>query len=162
MKNRKTIIIVIVIVLFLIIVSIATFLIYKNNKKKKELKKQELAQQMLLLQQQQASSNTTPTQKQNLVAQLASLAQQIKDLSEPNEVITQINDQVAPIEVESLFPLKKGSKGQYVSNLQNGLNSKCSANLVPDGAFGNLTQNALVKCFGPTQVDFALYNKIIS
>lgn len=161
MKNRKTIIIVIVIVLFLIIVSIATFLIYKNNKKKKELKKQELAQQMLLLQQ-QASSNTTPTQKQNLVAQLASLAQQIKDLSEPNEVITQINDQVAPIEVESLFPLKKGSKGQYVSNLQNGLNSKCNAKLVPDGAFGNLTQNALVKCFGPTQVDFALYNKIIS
>lgn len=157
MKNRKTIIIVIVIVLFLIIVSIATFLIYKNNKKKKELKKQELAQQMLLLQQ-QASSSTTPSQKQNLVAQLASLAQQIKDLSEPNEVITQINDQVAPIE----FPLKKGSKGQYVSNLQNGLNSKCSANLVPDGAFGNLTQNALVKCFGPTQVDFALYNKIIS
>lgn len=161
MKNRKTIIIVIVIVLFLIIVSIATFLIYKNNKKKKELKKQELAQQMLLLQQ-QASSSTTPSQKQNLVAQLASLAQQIKDLSEPNEVITQINDQVAPIEVESLFPLKKGSKGQYVSNLQNGLNSKCNAKLVPDGAFGNLTQNALVKCFGPTQVDFALYNKIIS
>lgn len=160
MKNRRTLIIVIVIVLFLIIVAIASYLIYKNNKKKKEQKKQELAAQMLLLSQQATSSSTPPSQKADLLNQLAALAEQIKSISEPGDVVNQ--QPVIPTQIPFEFPLKKGSKNKFVVDLQKGLNSKCNSKLVTDGAFGTLTENALVKCFGEKQSNFDLYNKIIS
>jgi type II secretory pathway pseudopilin PulG len=160
MKNRKTLIIIIVIVLFVIIVSIASFLIYKNNKKKKEKQKQELAAQMLLLQQQANSNSTPPAQKADLLAQLAALAEQIKSINETGEVMP--NQQQTQQQAPAGFPLAKGSKNQFVVNLQKGLNAKCNSKLVPDGAFGNLTESALKKCFSNSQADFALYNTIIS
>ena len=61
------------------------------------------------------------------------------------------------------FPLKKAiGFNQLAKNLQKGLNKKCNSKLVEDGKFGALTEAALVKCYGVSQADFALYNKIIS
>jgi hypothetical protein len=42
------------------------------------------------------------------------------------------------------FPLKKGSKGDKVIELQKAINNNSSANLVPDGDFGNKTEKALL------------------
>ena len=72
-------------------------------------------------------------------------------------------DKAKADEQPSGFPLKKAiGFNQLAKNLQKGLNKKCNSKLVEDGKFGALTEAALVKCYGVSQADFALYNKIIS
>ncbi len=53
----------------------------------------------------------------------------------------------------SAYPLKSGSKGALVKELQNILNDAgASPALVVDGIFGPKTQSALVKFYGKTQI----------
>ena len=57
------------------------------------------------------------------------------------------------------FPLKKGSRGNKVKNLQAYLNSTTgNYNLVVDGIYGNKTADALKKWNGKTEVSSGFYD----
>lgn len=61
----------------------------------------------------------------------------------------------------SLFPLKKGSKGEAVKKLQVWLNSHIKLPFLPlsvDGNFGGLTQSAASRIIGATEISEAWYN----
>lgn len=58
------------------------------------------------------------------------------------------------------FPLRKGMSGPMISDVQNAVNKKCNANLVPDGKFGPMTEAATKSCYGATQVNEALYTQM--
>ncbi len=63
------------------------------------------------------------------------------------------------------FPLKKGSKGSLVTNLQNALIKKYGSQILPkygaDGSFGNETLNALKTKGFPSSVDSNTYTQIL-
>ncbi len=63
------------------------------------------------------------------------------------------------------FPLKRGSKGSLVKNLQQALIKKYGASILPkygaDGGFGSETQNALLSKGLPTSIDSDTYTQII-
>ena len=63
------------------------------------------------------------------------------------------------------FPLKKGSKGNRVTQLQNAIVKKFGASALPkygvDGMFGNEVAAALVRAKMPTTIDQATYTKIV-
>lgn len=65
----------------------------------------------------------------------------------------------------SSFPLKKGSSGTLVTNLQNALIKKYGARILPrygaDGGFGTETVNALIAKGLPTKIDSDTYTQII-
>lgn len=62
--------------------------------------------------------------------------------------------------IDGSFPLKKGSVGKNVTILQEYLNSKGAA-LSTDGVFGNLTQAALLKYTGLSEIDANYFNTYI-
>lgn len=66
----------------------------------------------------------------------------------------------APIGIAPSFPLRKGMSGPMISDVQNAVNKKCNANLVPDGKFGPMTESATKSCYGVTQVNEALYTQM--
>lgn len=63
------------------------------------------------------------------------------------------------------FPLKKGSRGTLVSNLQNALIKKYGSTILPkygaDGGFGSETYNALVSKGLPTVIDEDAFTRIV-
>lgn len=63
------------------------------------------------------------------------------------------------------FPLKKGSRGTLVSNLQNALIKKYGVTILPkygaDGDFGSETYNALISKGHPTVIDEDAFTKIV-
>ena len=63
------------------------------------------------------------------------------------------------------FPLKRGSKGNRVTLLQNALVKKYGAGILPkygvDGMFGKEVEAALVKAKMPTTINEANYSKIV-
>ena len=63
------------------------------------------------------------------------------------------------------FPLKKGSKGTLVTNLQNALIKKYGASILPkygaDGGFGSETVNALASKGFPTIVTSEVFSQIV-
>ena len=59
------------------------------------------------------------------------------------------------------FPLKVGSKGLKVKQLQAGLNLKNNAKLDVDGKFGSKTQSALKKYYGITSLSQYDYDKYV-
>lgn len=63
------------------------------------------------------------------------------------------------------FPLKKGSRGTLVTNLQNALIKKYGATILPkygaDGDFGSETYNALLAKGHPTVIDEDAFTKIV-
>ena len=63
------------------------------------------------------------------------------------------------------FPLKKGSKGNRVTQLQTAIVKKFGASALPkygvDGMFGNEVAAALVRAKMPTTIDQATYTKIV-
>ena len=63
------------------------------------------------------------------------------------------------------FPLKKGSRGTLVTNLQNALIKKYGAAILPkygaDGDFGSETYNALIAKGLPTVIDEDAFTKIV-
>lgn len=64
------------------------------------------------------------------------------------------------------FPLKNGARGENVVNVQKAINRKCNSKmpvlLVEDGVWSTKTQAALQSCYGVSQVDYALYQKMLS
>lgn len=66
----------------------------------------------------------------------------------------------APVGITPSFPLRKGMSGPMISDVQNAVNKKCNANLVPDGKFGPMTESATKSCYGATQVNEALYTQM--
>lgn len=63
------------------------------------------------------------------------------------------------------FPLKKGSRGTLVTNLQNALIKKYGASILPkygaDGGFGTETINALLSKGLPTTITSEIFSKLI-
>ena len=63
------------------------------------------------------------------------------------------------------FPLRKGSSGSLVRNLQEALIKKYGASILPkygaDGSFGSETQNALLSKGLPTSIDSDTYTSIL-
>ena len=63
------------------------------------------------------------------------------------------------------FPLKKGSKGNRVTQLQNALVKKFGANALPkygvDGMFGSEVEAALVRAKLPTSINQITFSKIV-
>jgi peptidoglycan hydrolase-like protein with peptidoglycan-binding domain len=65
-----------------------------------------------------------------------------------------------PVGIPPSFPLRKGMSGPMISDIQNAVNKKCNANLVPDGKFGPMTESATKSCYGATQVNETLYTQM--
>jgi type II secretory pathway pseudopilin PulG len=164
--SRKAIII-LVIVVIVIIIGVVGFLIYKKNKDKKD---KEAANQLAMLQAQlNQNPNMPPQAKAGIVDQIAMLMAQIqgsRDEQQTNQYPQGFpglgGPWTPPINPSSTqapygFPLKTGSSGNYVANLQNALNKTCNLKLVPDGKFGPLTANAAKSCFGNSVVSWELY-----
>ena len=63
------------------------------------------------------------------------------------------------------FPLKRGSKGNRVTQLQNALVKKFGASILPkygvDGMFGNEVEAALVRAKMPTSINETNYTKLV-
>ena len=63
------------------------------------------------------------------------------------------------------FPLKRGSKGNRVTQLQNALVKKFGASILPkygvDGMFGQEVETALVRAKLPTTINETIYNTLI-
>jgi len=63
------------------------------------------------------------------------------------------------------FPLKKGSRGTLVTNLQNALIKKYGASILPrygaDGSFGSETVNALLSKGLPAKITSELFSKLV-
>ncbi len=70
----------------------------------------------------------------------------------------------APVKNDS-FPLKRGSKGNRVTQLQNALVKKFGASILPkygvDGMFGKEVEAALVRAKLPTSVNESTYNSFV-
>jgi hypothetical protein len=70
----------------------------------------------------------------------------------------------APVKNDS-FPLKRGSKGNRVTQLQNALVKKFGASILPkygvDGMFGKEVEAALVRAKMPTSINEIDYNKLV-
>ncbi|MBL4863040.1 MAG: hypothetical protein JKY09_08505 [Crocinitomicaceae bacterium] len=92
--------------------------------------------------------------------------------SDFNEAITSNNIQLpAPTTSSSSgssssgFPLKKGSRGTLVTNLQNALIKKYGASILPkygaDGGFGSETHNALISKGLPTVITSEIFTQIV-
>ncbi len=64
----------------------------------------------------------------------------------------------APIQT-SLFPLKRGSKGEFVKNVQKFLNWKYKAGLTVDGDFGPKTETAVLKFLKVKTISQGLYKE---
>ncbi len=68
---------------------------------------------------------------------------------------------VTPVKtISSGFPLKKGSTGELVKQLQRALNNHYKAALVVDGDFGSRTQSTLLQNNFPAVVDAATFARI--
>ena len=70
----------------------------------------------------------------------------------------------APVKNDS-FPLKRGSKGNKVTQLQNALVKKFGASILPkygvDGMFGKEVEAALVRAKLPTSINETTYNTFV-
>ncbi len=70
----------------------------------------------------------------------------------------------APVKNDS-FPLKRGSKGNRVTQLQNALVKKFGASILPkygvDGMFGKEVEAALVRAKLPTSINESTYNSFV-
>ena len=70
----------------------------------------------------------------------------------------------APVKNDS-FPLKRGSKGNRVTQLQNALVKKYGASILPkygvDGMFGKEVEAALVRAKLPTSINESTYNSFV-
>ncbi|MDD5006529.1 MAG: hypothetical protein PHS93_09210 [Candidatus Omnitrophica bacterium] len=65
----------------------------------------------------------------------------------------------------TLFPLKKGDKGEVIEQLQAALNKKLPTPYLPltvDGDFGKKTETAVQAVFGHKTVSEAEFNKLIN
>ncbi|MEP7374728.1 MAG: peptidoglycan-binding domain-containing protein [Chitinophagaceae bacterium] len=62
---------------------------------------------------------------------------------------------------DNVFPLKKGSRGDSVSQLQEALNTKYKASLKVDGIFGSRTEDALRKAGRPATVSESEFNVLV-
>ena len=168
--SRKSIIILVVIVVVLIIIAVVAFLIYKNSSAKRE---REAQQQMAILQQQLAQNPEMPqAQKSDLLGQIANLAAIVsqfksdKSKSGPLPGLGGSGWNPEP----SGFPLKKGSKNNYVTTLQKAINTKCGSKmksmgmlpLTTDGNFGPLTEKAAGTCVGSNTVSWQQYQAYIA
>lgn len=58
-----------------------------------------------------------------------------------------------PVKSDSIFPLKRGSRGEEVRLLQKSLNSKFGAMLTPHGNFDEATEAALARAGFKKEVD---------
>jgi len=179
---KRGVVITIIVVFTVIIIGVVAFLVYKSSKKKSAKEIAALQQQLAALQNQANSPSTTPEQKQTLLSQIASLSQTLKDAGVGSNLfggntstnvppvvppVVQPPVYQLPVVQPSGFPLKKGmgtknNPNPLVINLQNGLNTRCNAKLVPDGAFGTLTENALSSCYNVKEANFELYTNITS
>lgn len=166
---KRGVVIAIIIIFAVIIIGVVSFLIYKSSQKKSKKELDALKAQLLALQSQASNPNTPPQQKQTLLSQIADITKTLQDSGvikggENKDVNVNANTNVQVVQ-PSGYPLKKGmgsrnNPNQLVINLQKGLNTKCSANLVPDGAFGSLTEGALEKCYGVKEADYSLFLSI--
>ena len=88
-------------------------------------------------------------------------ANQEEDFSSDSE---SSNSNPAPVKNDN-FPLKRGSKGNRVTQLQNALVKKFGANILPkygvDGMFGQEVETALVRAKLPTTINETIYNTLI-
>lgn len=170
---KRGVVITIIVVFTVIIISVVAYLVYKSSKKKSAKEIADLQNQLANLQNQANAPSTTPEQKQTLLSQIAVLTQSLKDagigsgLFGGKETTTVVVPPVVPPVVTPAiqppgFPLKKGSRGELVKNLQKGLNTRCNAKLVADGIFGQLTENALSSCYNVKEANFELYTSITS
>jgi hypothetical protein len=171
---KRGLVITIIVVFTVIIISVVAYLVYKSSKKKSAKEIADLQNQLANLQNQANAPSTTPEQKQTLLSQIAVLTQSLKDsgigsnLFGGKETTTVVVPPVVTPAVQPPgFPLKKGmgsknNPNQLVINLQKGLNTRCNAKLVPDGAFGNLTEGVLEKCYNVKEANFELYTSITS
>lgn len=172
---KRGLVITIIVVFTVIIISVVAYLVYKSSKKKSAREIADLQNQLANLQNQANAPSTTPEQKQTLLSQIAVLTQSLKDsgigsgLFGGKETTTVVVPPVVPPVVTPAvtvqpagFPLKKGSRGELVKNLQKGLNTRCNAKLVADGIFGQLTENALSSCYNVKEANFELYTSITS
>jgi len=93
-----------------------------------------------------------------------------KPKTEPKKEFANANDSTPPKEGSNTPPstllLKKGSKGEYVKQLQQALIKKYGKSILPkygvDGDFGSELENALKSKGYPVIVDLATFNKIVS
>ena len=88
-------------------------------------------------------------------------ANQEEDFSSDSE---SSNSNPAPVKNDN-FPLKRGSKGNRVTQLQNALVKKFGANILPkygvDGMFGQEVETALVRAKLPTTINETIYNSLV-
>lgn len=168
---KRGVVITIIVVFTVIIISVVAYLVYKSSKKKSAKEIADLQNQLANLQNQANSATTTPEQKQTLLSQIAVLTQSLKDAGvgsnlfggkETTTVVVPpvVASPATPTVQPTGFPLKKGSRGELVKNLQKGLNTRCNAKLVADGIFGQLTENALSSCYNVKEANFELYTSI--
>lgn len=80
--------------------------------------------------------------------------------------ITESPSHNTPVVKNDNFPLKRGSKGNRVIQLQNALVKKYGASILPkygvDGMFGKEVEAALVRAKMPTSVNESTYNTLVS
>ncbi|MGC4036083.1 MAG: hypothetical protein QM764_08980 [Chitinophagaceae bacterium] len=85
------------------------------------------------------------------------------DLTRP--VISSANTTAKTVSSKTIFPLKKGSKGDTVKQLQQALITKYGKSILPkygaDGDFGSETVNALKKAGLPVSVSESMFNVIV-
>jgi peptidoglycan hydrolase-like protein with peptidoglycan-binding domain len=75
---------------------------------------------------------------------------------------TSSNSGSRPNRIESGFPLKRGSRGNLVKQLQTALNSFHGANLQPDGVWGRNTAKALTAAGLSTTIDAATFASVVA
>ncbi|MES2565488.1 MAG: hypothetical protein V4565_01400 [Bacteroidota bacterium] len=86
-------------------------------------------------------------------------------LEEDSSSITESPSINTPVARNDDFPLKRGSKGNRVTQLQNALVKKYGAAILPkygvDGMFGKEVEAALVRAKLPTSVNETTYNSFV-
>ncbi len=92
-------------------------------------------------------------------------AKQEEDSTSATDVMNTNTNTSAPSIKNDEFPLKRGSKGNRVTLLQNALVKKYGANILPkygvDGMFGKEVEAALVRAKMPTSINEANYIKLV-
>lgn len=85
-----------------------------------------------------------------------------KPSGEPMPNIPNTSEGVENSTLENRFPLKKGSRGNEVANLQNFLNVFLAESLMRDGKFGTKTGEALNRNLQMKEVDYPTYVKMMN
>jgi len=179
--NKKTVIIIVMVVV-VIIICIVAFLIYRKNQQRKE---EDAKMQLAMLQAQLSQQPNMPAaQKQTILQQIAGLADIIMKAKAANNANTSsaplpglggpgyvpTSGPITSVPAPAGFPLKKGSKGNYVADLQRAINFKCGdklksagmSKLSTDGDFGSLTEKGAATCLGSTVVTWEQYQREVT